>query len=301
MEINMKSIWPESITIGDSIGIVAPSEKVTNNKLFDTGINQLISLGFNIKLGNHLNTDDPSLKADDLNRMFSDPTVKAVFCAQGGNIAEQTLKYVDWSIVKCNPKILVGISDITVLLNAFNHYAGFITFHGGDITYGLGKHFGEYASQSFFDILVNRNIGHIPANGPRQTIRPGSAEGILKGGNLRCLLKLAETDFWPDFNDSILMLEAFNIDESRCLNCFKQLDSYNVFDKINGAIVGHVYSMEELEPANSQMEDLLLDFTKDKQFPILKIQDFGHNCQNYYFPIGARAYMNSTEKQISIL
>ncbi len=195
----------------------------------------------------------------------------------------------------------MGISDITVLLNAMNQKTGLVTFHGNDVCYGFGRNPSEYDKQEFLDRLVYGKIGEIKQNRDRRTMRNGNATGKLLGGNLRCLLKLADTEYWPDFRGAILMLEAYRLTEEGCLENFKKLKEMKVFDQINGVIVGFIFGAQVENPKMDQMEDVLVEFTKEYDFPILKINDFGHNCPNTTLPIGCKVELDATKKNIKII
>jgi muramoyltetrapeptide carboxypeptidase len=121
------------------------------------------------------------------------------------------------------------------------------------------------------------------------------------GGNLGCMLKLAGTRYFPDFTDSILFVEAYEITPQGCDSAFNQLKQIGVFGKIRGVIVGHVYSLQVSEKKMPQMEDILLKVTKEYNFPILKMNDFGHNCPNTVLPIGTKARLDADNKELEIL
>ncbi len=302
--IFMKIILPPKLKFGDSIGIVSPSdpiEKGIHVEQFERGMKIIESMGFKLVIGKNLNSTDPKEKAEDINEMFSNPKIKAIICSQGGDSAEQTLAYIDWKAVKNNPKIFMGLSDITVFLNAIFAKTGLLTFHGDDVRFGFGKNPTEYDKREFIDLLVNGRVEEVRPNGYRKTIRSGKASGRLLGGNVRCLLKLAETEFLPDFKNSILLMEAYKATKEDCLKYFSKLKELGVFEKVSGVIVGFIYGMQVENPTGPQMENILLEFTKDYDFPILKINDFGHNCPNTVLPIGCKAEFDADEKKIKIL
>ena len=150
-------------------------------------------------------------------------------------------------------------------------------------------------------MFVNNKSNVIKPNGPRKTIRSRKAVGKLIGGNIKCLLKLAGTNYWPNFTNSILILEAFKTDKSKCLTYFEKLEKLGVFNNINGIIVGFVYSMQKERPQEEQMEDILLKFTEDYDFPILKVSDFGHNCSNAILPLGCTTELDASKRTITLL
>ena len=300
----VKRILPERLKEGDFIGVVSasdPLKDIEKDKQFDSGIKFLKNMSFNIILGKNLSSIDPEKRAEDINNFFKDKKVKAIIASQGGDTSEELLPFVDFEIIKKNPKILLGISDITVLLNAINTKTGLITFHGNDVKYGFGRNPTEYDKTEFSRILMNGSKGEIPANLERKTIRSGKAEGKLIGGNLYCLLKLANTEYWPDLEKSILFLEGYDFEKEDCESQLEKLKKLNVFDKIKGVIIGYIYSLQKLNPSSKQMEEILLEITKDYDFPILKVNDFGHNTPNTVLPVGAVIEMDADKKKIKLV
>ena len=188
-----------------------------------------------------------------------------------------------------------------MLLNAIHHQTGLVTFHGNDLLWGFGRNPADYDLQEFERGLVDGAIGEIPANGERRTIRSGIAEGKLLGGNLQCLLKLAGTPYFPDFSGAILFVEAIGITPEGCDHCFQQLKQMGLFERIRGAIVGYIDGLQNNENALMQMEEILLRVTGEAKFPILKVNDFGHNCPNTVLPVGSRARLDADGQAIEIL
>jgi muramoyltetrapeptide carboxypeptidase len=302
-------ILPRKLQKGDTVGIVSPSNPVTEDlkPQFAEGVRFLESLGFEVSVGKKaLEIDDysagtPEEKAEDINSMFANPHIKAIICSQGGANANSCLPFLDWNIIRGNPKIFMGISDITVLLNAIYHKTGLITFHGNDVIWGFGRKHSKYDEQEFIERLIEGRIGNINRNSNWTTIRGGIAEGRLVGGNIGSLMKAAGTEYFPDFEGKILFLEAYEITPADCDSVFHQLKQIGIFDKIEGAIVGYIYGMQTSKKPIAQMGDILLKTTKGHSFPILKVDDFGHECPNTVLPVGAKARIDSGRKEIEIL
>ena len=300
---------PKKLVAGDTIGIIAPSDPVRSDlgDHLQTGIDVLTKMGFQVVLGNHIHSEalrfsaTPEEKVSDLHQMFADPAIKAVICAQGGDTSNTFLRLIDWDLIRANPKIFMGISDISVLLNAIWTQTGLVTFHGNDLLWGFGDIPTSYDISEFKRVLIDGSIGPIPANKPRKTIRSGTATGRLIGGNLRCLLKLAGTPWWPDFTDTILFVEAMFITPKRCYASFHQMEQMGVFNQLQGAVVGYIDGMQKDGKPGPYMEDILLEATRDYAFPILKINDFGHNCPNTIIPLGTQADLNADQQSLEIL
>ena len=157
---------PMRLGKGDAIGIVSPSMPVTQelDGQFKKGIEFLESLGFDIVIGEHVYsttleyTASPQEKAEDINRMFADEAIKAIICSQGGVTANACLPYLNWNGIREYPKIFLGISDITVLLNAIHHKTGLVTFHGNDVMWGFGRNPTMYDKQEFLARLRDASV-----------------------------------------------------------------------------------------------------------------------------------------------
>ena len=300
---------PPRLKDGDTVGIVSPSMPVRREQMphFDAGVACLQELGFSVLVGEHVFSTmwkhgaSPQEKADDINRMFADKTVRAIICSQGGDTANACLPYLDWDCIRANPKIFTGISDITVLLNAIYHKTGLLTFHGNDLIWGFGREPQEYDLSEFVNRLMSGVIGSVPACGERMAVRSGVAEGRLLGGNIRCLLKLAGTPYFPDFDGAILFLEALHATPESSEAAFQHLKQLGVFDKLRGVIIGYIYSMQKEGNPDSQMEGVLDRVTAEYDFPILKVNDFGHNHSNTVLPVGARVRMDTEQLSLSII
>ena len=302
-------LLPQKLFPGDTIGVVSPSNPVTAELegQFAAGIAYLEQMGFTLRIGEHVRSTTwghaaaPREKADDLNRMFADRSVKAVIGSQGGDTANSCLPYLDWECIRENPKIFLGISDITVLLNAIYQKTSLVTFHGNDITWGFGRAPQAYDRDEFISRLMNGATGNVPPRMQRHAVRAGQAEGILLGGNLRCLLKLAGTPYFPDFRGAILFLEALDISPAGCEAAFSQLRQIGVFERVRGVLVGYIHGMQKDGRSDSEMEQVLLKITSGFDFPILKLNEFGHNCPNTVLPVGARVRMDTTSLTLEIL
>ena len=298
----MKILKPRKLEKGDIIGVVSPSESIENpesDKQFNSGIKFLENLGFKIKLGKFISSKNPEEKAKDINEMFKDSNVKLIIASQGGETANALLSFLDYELIKNNPKIFIGISDITVLLNAINKKTGLVTFHGNDIKYGFGKKPTDYDKEEFLNNLLRGEVRKIPPNSERISIRKGKASGKLIGGNLSCMLKLAGTEYLPDFKNSILFLEEYKPTTGEIEYRLNQIKQIGIFDKIKGVIIGHIEEMKKSD--EREFEDILLEITKEYDFPILKTNDFGHNTPNTFIPLGIKAEIDSENKIFKLL
>lgn len=306
---------PKALQKGDTMGIIAPSNPNTKDRtyLLDNAIKKFESLGLNVILSkNCFNIDkygvsggEPQERADDLNEMFSNPNVQAIYCSHGGSTANQILSLIDYELIKKNPKIFLGMSDIDVLHLAINKKTGLVVFNGSDPKSGRGLDLDfDYTWKCFQDRMIHKSK-EILLSSKRTCVRSGIAEGKLIGCNLSTILKLAGTSYFPDFEGSILFLEGYYEDTRRVIFKLQQLKEIGVFDKIKGVVIGYVYGFQDEEIAKKndvkvKYEDIVLDLTKEYDFPILKTNDFGHRNPNCFLPIGAKVKINASKKEIEI-
>jgi len=274
---------------------------------FERGIEVLKEMGFRVIIGDHVYATtlgyaaSPGEKASDINAMFADPSIRAIICSQGGDTANACLPYLAWNTIRENPKVFLGMSDITVLLNAIYAKTGLVTFHGHDVIWGLGGDLAPYDLQEFVGRLIEGRIGKINRHGQRETIRGGMAEGTLLGGNLKALLKLAGTPYFPNFSKSILFIEGLRLTAQHCDFMLNQLKQIGVFEDIQGVVIGYIQGLDNDPDAPAQMGDVLLHITAEHDFPILKANDFGHGCPNTVLPVGARVAIDADAREMQIL
>ncbi len=296
--------FPSLLKSGDTIGIVSPSSVVNDQFLaaYENGITCLSELGFSVVNGQFVFSDSwgyaasPQEKAQDINRFFADPKIQAILCTQGGASANACLPYLDWDLIRRNPKVFMGISDITVLLNAINRKTGLVTFHGNDLLWGFGNKPTNYDLNEFRAVLVDGRQGVIPPNGKRTKIRAGQTSGRLVGGNLDCLLKLSGTEYFPNCENKILFLEAYRPSPEGVDSGLQHLKQLGVFEKINGVLVGFIDGLDNDPDQVYRMENILLRVTAEYDFPILKCQDFGHNTPNTVLPVGASIRIDADQQ-----
>jgi muramoyltetrapeptide carboxypeptidase len=301
-----KIIKPNRLEKGDTIGIISPSGSAAyDRKKFNAGLKTITKLGFNYKLGKHVfaeldeHKDNYSAgtvaqRLEDLHWAFEAKDVDAIICSTGGETAIQLLKHIDYNIVRKNPKIFSGMSDIGTLLNPIFNKTGLITFHGPIVLYMW-----EFVEENehFLKAISPKPIGQIPQLKPKtwHTIKPGIAKGRLVGGHVGILAGLLGTEYAPDFRGNILMLESLGEDAESIERYLSVYDTHNVFDKISGMVIGHLDGYKGVP-----IEKVVKRVTEKYDFPVLKIEEFGHNCINVTLPIGCMATVDATNKKFSV-
>ena len=307
-DLKVESILPDILRKGDLVGIVSPSKDITSDGIteLENGINFLTNLGLDVIFANNTGMSNidklltPKQKGDDINQMFVDKNIKAIFCSRGGEGCEDVLPYINYELIKDNPKIFAGFSDITHILDAIYAKTGLITFNASNIK-TLGEKLGDRITietlNDFKDKMMDNNFAEYKHFTEWKCMRSGKANGILVGGNLHCFTNLLGTDYSPNFDDKILFLEELGMEStpSMVMDRLNKLKNIGAFEKINGIWVGN-YEHD----SGKSIEDMILEVTKDYSFPILKCNDFGHNNINVVIPIGAKVIVDATKTTIEI-
>ncbi|MEK7464254.1 MAG: LD-carboxypeptidase [Patescibacteria group bacterium] len=311
----METLKPKKLKTGDIVGVISPSLPVFWKKNLTRGMKNLESLGFKPKLGAkalevhggyQAGTKDDRLS--DFHAMFLDDEVEAIFCAGGGYSCIQMLQGIDWDLIEKHPKIFIGYSDISTLLNPINKKTGLITFHGPTVEGGLSSDLGmplskgkKFMIKSMKNALMKGEKGSLPSFTEWKVLRQGRAEGQLVGGNLDVLTSLLGSPYEPEWDGKILFWEDTGLTIEDLDNFLWRLRISKVFKKIEGMIVGRITELNSIDDetegwANLDkaplIEDVILQATEGYNFPILYGADFGHNVPLMTLPIGAKALLD---------
>lgn len=296
------------LSYGDTIGVVGVAnslEKGNRYEEFFRAEKLLTEKGFKIKRGKYVLEDyygsagTREQKAEDMMNMFQDNEVKAIICLAGGQTCNTFIDLLDYEIIKKNPKIITGYSDITVLLQTIYKKTGLVTFHGPQfISLGNKQEEGSYID--FEKVLIHRETGKFET-GKKKFLRKGNVQGKIIGTNLGSMMYLLGTEYFPDMQDKILLIESYRTSPNECQRRMAHLKQYGVFNKVKAVVVGYNYEIQKDGDNYPQMEDILLEYTKEYDFPIIKCNDFGHRIANAVIPIGVEARIDSDKEKIEIV
>ena len=293
----------DRLCFGDTIGIICPASG-KNNIIIDEKILILKELGFKIKKGKYIYEENDYLsgtdkeRAEDLNDMFANKTVKAIICFRGGYGSIRCAKYIDWNLIKKNPKIFCGYSDITLLLNYINKRCKLITFHGPMVNSNFSD---TLTRESFFNTLMEGfNSFNIPICNSYEfyNFNKNIISGSLVGGNLSVICSSLKTKYEICTKDKILILEDVDEPPYSLDRLLTQLILSKKIECCNGVILGY-FSNSNLKFHNHSkkiIKDLLLPLNK----PIIFNLPFGHEYPNLTLPIGASVSIDIINKLISI-
>lgn len=297
-------IKPKKLQKGDTIGIVAPSDPIIahNIEQIEKAKQIVENDGFKVKYAKNLfsNTNEYSAtakeKAQDINSMFADKNVKMIWCAKGGNNSNSVFEYLDYELIKNNPKIICGYSDAISLTNIISQKTGLITFSGTNFK-TIATDETDYSYKEVLKRFVDASLQIGQKNEEYKIINDGVAQGQLIGGNLTLTKDLVLGKYKIDFTDKILFLEDFGLesDPAAISSHLYFMKQNGVFDKIKGIWLGN-YEHE----SKITLEKILLDTLEDQyKFPIIKSNNFGHLETKTVIPIGTNARID-TSKDVKI-
>jgi muramoyltetrapeptide carboxypeptidase len=302
-------IKPSRIAPGSTIGIVAPAGPPDLERL-RKGIEFLKSRGYKVKtypqvrkrLG-YLAGDDRS-RADALHAAFADKSISAIFCARGGFGSLRILQDINFDIIKANPKIFVGYSDITALLLAIYKKTGMVTVHGPMPAVEFGRRLRRFTIDNFFKIIEsNLPPGPIerPAGYNILRIVEGVAEGRLIGGNLSLMAKLIGTGFLPSFKNKIVFFEDTEEEAYRIDGYLSQLMAATDFAQARGYIAGEFTSTEPRfgHPPGWSVKQVVKDYFSKLNRPCIYGFPCGHGSEKVTIPIGVKTVLDADKKTVS--
>lgn len=325
----MQSIFPKKLKSGDHIRVIAPARSLSllSEKITQIANNRLQEMGFRLSFGKHVkemddfNSSSIESRLEDLHEAFLDDSVDGILTVIGGFNSNQLLKYIDWDIIKNNPKVFCGYSDITVLNNSIYAKTGLVTYSGPHYSSFGQKMYFEYTQDYFQKMLMSEDMVEINpsdnwsddtwwrkdqgnrqlmANSGYLVINEGKVQGKVLGANLCTLNLLQGTEFMPDLDGAVLFIEddelTFPAEFDRDLQSLIHLPS---FKGVKGLVIGRFQKTSKVTP------DLLKQIIKSKkelsEMPVIAELDFGHTDPKITFPIGGEVQISTDSKKTKII
>ena len=308
---------PPALLVGDTIAFCAPSGFLDSVRM-SLAKTRLEEKGFHIiredsiyrRWGYLAGTD--AQRASELMSYFKDKSVRAIFPGTGGYGSTRILSMLDYDIIKSNPKIFIGFSDITALHIAFNQLANLITFHTPNPMYGLGSKKGldPISELYFWSLLMNSDDNYeIPFDlyGDSlkvQTMVPGIASGKLVGGNLSLICSTMGSVYEVKTMGSILFIEDVGEAPYRIDRYLSELKLAGKLDLVNGIIIGRFSRRETEAPDRStdfQMHQVFQQYFSKMKVPVIFNFPSGHGSKNVSLPLGCIVEINTDDEIFKVL
>ena len=292
------------IVAGSVLGIICPSGHPKALDEVNKFCNLLTEYGYKYKLGKSVTAVEgylagsDTLRAKDLMDMFLDDEVDGILCYKGGYGAQRMLPYIDFDALKQHPKLLVGFSDVTVLLNTLYQFSDMPTVHG-EMGVCMQK-YEEFTFNHFFEMLKNGFVNPlVNPTLPLNVINEGTCEGIVVGGNLSLIYALMGTPYEIDLNDKILFVEEVNEAPYAVDRMLSSLSLSGKLNKLKGIICGYFTGCES--SSNQTVNELLEHYFKPLNIPFVTNFQSGHNKPFINLPIGLNVKLDTYKKSVTVL
>lgn len=309
-DFNKEIIRPKKLVKGSTIGLCATAGPIRSGKEVDEFSELLKSKGFEVKEGINVRKKHGYFSAPDKERaqefmeMIKDPDIDGIFFTRGGWGCARVLEYLDFDTIKENPKVIMGFSDMTTLLNAITFKTGLVTFHGP----GGNSSWNSFSWEYIKDLLIDRHSVNFKLpdaeflSGSPKTLSPGQAEGILYGGNLTVMSALIGSGYLPDWKDKILFLEDVMEEPYRIDRMLTHMKLNGIFDQIAGLILGTFRDCEPEEPDRSfSLEEVFEQHFLHLNIPVFSGAPIGHVKYKFTVPLGMPVRMDADKMTFEIL
>jgi len=263
---------------GDTVALIACSDPISQDRRVQ--INELIGhlqqWGLQVVEANTLiDAHTAQEKANELNRLFADPQIKAIFDISGGDLANGILPYLNYTQIRTAQTAFFGMSDLTVVLNAIVQQSQIQTYHYQIMN--IIKEHGAEQRQQFYRTFFEGGSDLYQFD--FDFIQGEHLNGDVIGGNIRCFLKLVGTPYFPDVSGKVILLESWSGRAARIMSMLDQLHQIGVFASCSGILLGTFTEIEQHHEWH-QIQQYLLQLTAQHPIPIVKSKGIGHNSDS---------------------
>ena len=311
MKISIPTIKPRRLKAGGTIGVIAPASPPLSDEPLQKGITYLEDQGFRVKTGQSVRakrgylagTDEERVR--DIHTMFADPEVDAIIAVRGGYGCARYLHLLDYELIKRNPKIFVGYSDLTALHCAIYNRTGLITFAGPMVAADFGNDIDEDADAHFWSVIMEGKQG-ISATFDNTIEDPFKSQrgftGNLLGGNLSVLCSLIGSAYLPDFNGGVLSLEEIGEPPYRIDRMLNQLKLSGVLSRLAGVMLGQFTDcVQNNDNPTLTLEEVFNDYFSSAEYPVISKIPFGHEKRKVTLPMGGFVRFDPEKKSLIII
>ena len=314
--------FPEPLKQGDKVFLVCTSSPILEEDI-EKCKEVVKKLGFEPVLGESLFENIggymagmPEIRVKDLHRAFSDNEVKGIFCVKGGFSASQLLDKLDYELIRNNPKVFVGYSDVTNLNIVFNQKCNLGTFHGPMVKSNMFSDFNDFTKKSFLDVLDKKKGERWKFKNPmdeesgvekeisllyKKNFENKKISGEIIGGNLSIIVTTLGTDYEIDTKGKILFIEEIEEEISRIDRMMTHLKYAGKFEDCNGVLFGNFSGCENTYGKNYELMDFLQGFFKDYEKPVIYGLESGHEKPDLVtVPLGAKCSVEIRKDETEI-
>ena len=305
----MIQLKPIALKKNGTIGVISPASPQRDSSRLDRGIAYLEQCGYRVELGRSVRntwggylagTDEE--RSSDIEEMFADSKIDAIFCARGGYGTSRLLNRLDYDIIQKNPKIFVGFSDTTALQSAIFRKTGLVTFSGAMPSVDMADTFNPLAEEWFWGILTETNFYK------KNTIQgdrffDGGAAGKLYCGNLSVMTTLFGTEFTPDWNGGILLVEDIGDDPYRIDRMLSHCENYGLWGKLKGLCFGQFTPSDTRQSSVPQrsMNEVLNEYAERAKLPSIGNILYGHQSEKITLPFGTEVMIDGTNSYLKLI
>ena len=299
--------YPEKLKKGDTVGLVCTSSPIKTERI-EKCREAVENLGFKVKMADNLDAKFNGYMAGSgrerakwLNTMFEDPEVKGIFCIRGGDGSSRIMEYLDYEMIKNNPKVFAGYSDVTNLHLAFNKKCDFVTYHGPMVSSNMADGFDNESERAFIEAVCSEEPYEFknPEGYIIGVINEGHAEGRITGGNLSLLSASIGTPYEIDTRDSILFIEEVGEPMSKIEKWIYHLRNTGKFNDCKGVILGQFTNVTNEECPDLDADEYIGNILKEYNIPVMCNIQSGHGDKMITMPMGAECIMDTASLKIS--
>ena len=307
MQCGINMIFPKKLREGDKIGLVCPSSKIKAEDVIKCK-ESVEKLGFEPVFAKNINdayagymAGDEKTRAYWINKMFEDDEIDGIFCIRGGDGSSRIMQYLDYDLISKKPKVFVGYSDVTNLLNAFSKDCGFVTYHGPMVLSNMID-FNDFSKESLLSMVKETNQDEIlnfkNADYAIEILRYGKAEGRLSGGNLSLLSASVGTPYEFESKNRIIFIEEVGEPLSKIDKWIYHLRNSGKFDECAGVVLGQFIEITNPDDETFGAIESIGDALRNFDFPVVYNIQAGHGKPNLTLPIGATCTIDTKSKEI---
>lgn len=292
---------PPPLKRGARIGVVAPAGCVGQEQM-RAGVEAIRAEGFEVELAanvfecNGYLAGDPKLRAQDLLEFFRRPDIDAIFCARGGFGSIQLLPFLTMELQK-HPKVFVGYSDVTILLNWLRQFCGMLTFHAPMVAMDIARGLSQQSKAHLWQVLTGEMAEWKLALG--EVIQPGRVEADMIGGCLSLLVTTLGTPYEIDTRGKLLFLEDVGEKPYRVERMLTQLKMAGKLADVAGMLFGDFTDCEGDGPRG--LKQIVVDLFGDTAYPVVMGMKAGHGRENLALPFGARMALDGNTSTLELL